>query len=373
MLVNRSTKTSLKFSNKNKKDSLRIIMRLFRDLVNSYIDILWDIPEIHREKWISKEIQKSVPTRLSAVLQQKAGAEALRVIRSQINNKKRKKIKPYYNSKSLELDQRSVIFLEKESSFDQFIKFKNLGMNTIISCPIKFHAHYLKYSNWKRKNSVRIINRRGHFFLEMIFEKDIEKEETDKVIGIDVGIKKLMTDSDGNMYGAKIEPLIEKIQRKRLGSKNHKRALRERDEYINRTVKELPKDSVYVVEDLKGLKYKGKVKSRKKNNGIDPSSEKRFRSKLQYWNYRKVLTRIEKQSEVVGVQCLKVSPSYTSQRCPLCGHIDEFNRFGERFQCLKCQYRNDADIVGAMNILTRAELGQDADGILGDREVSSGT
>jgi len=166
MKINRSTKTSLKFSNKNKLDNFRTILRLYKDLVNLYINILWDIPETHKEKWIPKEIQKSVHTKLSVVLQQKAGAEALRVIKSQIKNKKKQKIKPFFNSKVLELDQRSVAFLNNESSFDQYIKFKNLGMNMTFSCPVKFHAHYFKYSDWKIKKSVRIINRKGHFFID---------------------------------------------------------------------------------------------------------------------------------------------------------------------------------------------------------------
>jgi len=348
MKINRSTKTSLKFSNKNKLDNFRTILRLYKDLVNLYINILWDIPETHKEKWIPKEIQKSIPTKLSAVLQQKAGAEALRVIKSQINNKKKQKIKPFFNSKVLELDQRSVVFLNNESSFDQFIKFKNLSMNMTFSCPVKFHAHYFKYSDWKIKKSVRIINRRGHFFVEFIFEKDIERKEVKKNLGIDVGVKKLMTDSDGKMYGKEIEPLIQKIRRKRLGSKSHKKSLRERNEYINKKIKELPTDVNFVVEDLRGLK------KRKKN--INKSHEDKLRSKLHYWNYRKVLSGIEKFSEVVGVQCLKVFPAYTSQTCPVCKEINKLNRSGEEFKCLSCNYENDADVVGALNILDRCRI-----------------
>lgn len=223
MIIKRSTTTSLKFSNKYKLDSFRYIFRLYKELVNSYINILWDIPETHEETWIPKNIQKSIPTKLSAVLQQKAGAEALRTIKSQMNNKKKQKIKPIYNSKTLELDQRSVVFLENDSSFDQFIKFKSLGMKIIFSCPVKFHAHYLIYEDWIKKKTVYIINRRGHFFIKFIFEKDIEEKETEKKLGIDIGIRKLMTDSEGNKYGTGINPLIQKIRRKKHGSKAHKK------------------------------------------------------------------------------------------------------------------------------------------------------
>ena len=366
MIVKRSTTSSLKFSNKSKLDSLRFIMRLYRELVNSYINILWGIPEHHKKIWIPKDIQKSVPTKLSAVLQQKAGAEALRIIKSQINNNKKQKIKPTYNSNVLELDQRSVTFLEKESSFDLFIKFKNLGMRTIISCPVKLHAHYFKYNNWIRKKTVRIINRRGHFFIEFIFEKDIPQKETKRNLGIDIGVRKLMTDSNGNKYGTEIEPLIQKIRRKKNGSKGQIRALRERNEYINRIIKELPIDSNFILEDLKGLKNK-----RNKRNS---SYENKLRSKLHFWNYRKVLNGIKVFSEVVGVQCLKVPPAYTSQTCPVCGNRSKLNRpeFGEIFKCILCGYENDSDIVGALNILKRGNgVSREDDGFPGDREVSS--
>ncbi len=78
-------------------------------------------------------------------------------------------------------------------------------------------------------------------------------------------------------------------------------ALREKNEYINRTVKKLP-EAHYVVENLKKLKYKTK------SQGLT----KGLRKKLQYWNYRKALIRIQNHAEVVGVQCQSVSPSYTS-------------------------------------------------------------
>ena len=355
----RSTKVALKFSNKNKLLKLKIVIRKFKEIVNSYINILWEQPALHKEKWIPKEIQKAVETDLSAVLQQKAGATALQNIRSQINNKKKEKIKPFYDSNTIELDQRSVVFLEKESSFDEFIKFKCLGMRIVLSCPIKFHAHYLKYSDWKRKNSVRILSRKGHLYLEVIFEKESELKKTDKFIGIDLGINKLMTDSDGKKYGTKISSLINKINRKLQGSKGFQRALREKNEYINKTVKELP-EANYVIENLKKLKYKSK------SRGLG----KGFRKKLQYWNYRKALTRVQNFSEVVGVQCLKVSPSHTSQTCPVCGNINKLNRDREIFKCLNCGYQNDADVVGGINIRNRG-TSQGVYGTLRDKEVSS--
>lgn len=86
--------------------------------------------------------------------------------------------------------------------------------------------------------------------------------------------------------------------------------MRERNEYINKTIKKLPVDANFVVEDLRGLK---KSKKDKEKTYEEKAHEEKLRSKLHYWNYRKVLDGIRGFSEVVGVQCLEVPPAYTSQ------------------------------------------------------------
>lgn len=49
-----------------------------------------------------------------------------------------------------------------------------------------------------------------------------------------------------------------------------------------------------------------------------------------------------------------VSPQYTSQVCPGCGHVSADNRRTQvQFVCVACGYHNHADVVGAINILAR--------------------
>ena len=62
---------------------------------------------------------------------------------------------------------------------------------------------------------------------------------------------------------------------------------------------------------------------------------------------------MENLCEVQGLHFARVSPSYTSQTCPVCNHTDKGNRNGEHFHCLKCNYKDDADKVGAVNVLAR--------------------
>lgn len=48
------------------------------------------------------------------------------------------------------------------------------------------------------------------------------------------------------------------------------------------------------------------------------------------------------------------NPRYTSQTCPKCGYIDKKNRNKEDFKCIKCNYTNHADKVGAINTKQQA-------------------
>ena len=53
------------------------------------------------------------------------------------------------------------------------------------------------------------------------------------------------------------------------------------------------------------------------------------------------------------VRLVAVNPRDTSRTCPGCGSVARENRRGEVFKCVQCNYSNDADYVGAMNILAR--------------------
>ena len=96
-------------------------------------------------------------------------------------------------------------------------------------------------------------------------------------------------------------------------------------------------------ENLKNLK-KGKKGFRKSAS---------FRKRQKYWYYRKVITRLIEKCEENRVRPVYVNPKNTSRQCPICGSISKFNRSGEDFLCLACDYKQDADTVGAMNVLQR--------------------
>jgi len=177
--------------------------------------------------------------------------------------------------------------------------------------------------------------------LEVLFEKDQPAPRQEgKEISIDLGYCKLLATSEKQFIGTEFRNLAEKIQRKKQGSKAFKRALIERDEYVNRTVKTLPWPDLktIVLEDLKGLKDGRRF-------------HKQFQAKFQRWTYPAVIKRLELLSEISGVHVHKVNPAFTSQTCPKCRTVDKRSRNGEKFRCIYCGYCADADYVGSLNIL----------------------
>lgn len=55
-----------------------------------------------------------------------------------------------------------------------------------------------------------------------------------------------------------------------------------------------------------------------------------------------------------GGKLVVVPPHHTSQTCPACGHVSADNRRTRAmFACVSCGYANNADVVGAINVLRR--------------------
>ena len=64
--------------------------------------------------------------------------------------------------------------------------------------------------------------------------------------------------------------------------------------------------------------------------------------------------QLEYKSAWRGGYVMAVDPKNTSRTCPCCDHTDKENRQTQaKFECIKCGYYNNADVVGALNILAR--------------------
>jgi putative transposase len=70
-------------------------------------------------------------------------------------------------------------------------------------------------------------------------------------------------------------------------------------------------------------------------------------------SWGELILKIEYLAVKSGKVVIKVNPKYSSQECRGCGHIDKFNRTGEKFICTQCGYMEHADIGAAKTIRDR--------------------
>jgi IS605 OrfB family transposase len=68
------------------------------------------------------------------------------------------------------------------------------------------------------------------------------------------------------------------------------------------------------------------------------------------WAFTRLYEYVEYKAETYGLTVEQVTPKNTSRRCSECGFTHPDNREGRSFECLRCDYENDADYNAAKNI-----------------------
>jgi hypothetical protein len=248
---------------------------------------------------------------------------------------------------SATLDAKFVTIEEGKGSFDLIVRLSTLHQGHRITIPTRKTAVLNKWLAFPGAKIAQgcLLSENGIILWVEI--PDREPKTEGRVLGLDLGVNKLISDSDGKHYGQEFKQIRDKIRRRRPGSQGKLRAIRERENFINRTVNQLPWSELRAVgfEDLTGLKT-----GKKRNRG------KAFRKTLVPWTYRQVITRIEQKAQENRVRPEANDPANSSRICPVCGTVDKLNRKGEEFLCVACGHAGDADTIGAQNILARTLL-----------------
>jgi IS605 OrfB family transposase len=214
-----------------------------------------------------------------------------------------------------------------------------------------------------RKGEVDLMLVRGEFYLACVC--DIDEADpilTTKVLGVDLGIVNIATDSDGKMHsGAAVEATRQCLSNRRkglqrCGSKAAKRRLRilsgKQRRFQTHTNHCISKAIVVEaqrsgrgigLEDLKHIRTR--VKARRSH-----------RARLGNWSFWQLQAFVAYKAKRAGIPVLLVDPRHTSQGCSSCGTIDKKNRPDQAtFFCVSCGHAEVADINAARNIKSRAE------------------
>jgi len=222
--------------------------------------------------------------------------------------------------------------------------------------------------------NVTVSSKGGKWFVSVLMRREVEQPlPQGPSTGIDVGIARFATLSDGTFLAPlnsfkKHEQRLAKYQRrmarKTKFSNNWKKAkgrvqrihssiANARNDFLHKASTQISKNHAMVcIEDLQvrnmsksasgTLEAPGRKVAQKKglNKAILDQGWGEFRRQLEYktrWN---------------GGEFVAVPAAYTSQTCPCCGHISRENRQTQAlFACVSCGYENNADHVGAINVL----------------------
>ena len=217
----------------------------------------------------------------------------------------------------------------------------------------------------------------GKWFVSIQTERDVEQlmPSATSAIGIDVGIARLATLSDGTFlaplnsfrkHEARLARYQRAMSRKVKFSNNwrkanhrvqriHARISDARRDYLHKATTSISKNHAMVC--LVDLQVRNMVRSAR-GNAEKPGRSVRAKSGLnksildQGWaEFRR---QLDYKLQWNGGWLVAVPPHNTSRTCPDCGHVAAANRTSQaRFKCVACGYANHADLVGAMNILAR--------------------
>lgn len=204
--------------------------------------------------------------------------------------------------------------------------------------------------------TAEIIKECDGYYLQVQFETEINhKEKPYKDLGVDRGLVYLAVTSDGEFIEnpkinekteKKLRLLNRKLSRAKKGSKNRLKIVkqlqklylkrkRQRLDFLHKLTTQLGYSyEVIFLEDLKASKT---TQDKNFSKGISDVGWYKFEELLSYKTF-----------------VHKINPAYTSQECSNCGYINKENRKSQsQFNCLKCNYKENADLNASKVILKR--------------------
>ena len=364
----RSSTTSLKFSNLGKLEMLSEFIDEYGRVVKLIIDELWGLEQV--PFLIPKELSSRVKneTWISARAIQAAGKQASGIVRGtrrkidrlkfverklKSEGKNFQKLSRKISSMKLSkpdvgkcrpmLDSRFVdVEMDvDDTSFSIWVKISSIGRKMKLEIPAKMTRHIdsLISSGGELRPSVSFSKKDITFSFEL---PDPEPKIDGDTVGVDIGINKGFAASDGQMSGSDIHGwtlsnILDRMSRRKKGSKGFERTQRHRKNHIRWMVNQL---------DLEGFK------SLRMEDIKDLRRGKRNNRKLSHWTYSDISDRLEDRCVRHGVRVERLNPAFTSRRCSGCGWTKKSNRNGESFKCGSCDFVADADMNAAINLST---------------------
>lgn len=247
------------------------------------------------------------------------------------------------------------------------------GVFKEIIIPIKYSDyHYKILKDIKLNNTFKIrLNQNGN--IEIMATYDIDKQypelnEIKDIVGIDIGLKKLVVSSDGEIIDQNLDVIkYAKYLSKRKGNLNryieHLKKIKG-DDYKDVSQRNITKQYsklIHMVNCDNRYKIKQFLKGRDNDlivmedlNIQHPHLGRQTNLFLRLLHIQQIKEDVLRYCKEFGINIKLVNPSYTSQQCPICGYVDKNNRkTQEKFSCLNCGHTDNADHNASINIRDR--------------------
>lgn len=204
------------------------------------------------------------------------------------------------------------------------------------------------------------------YYVSVLVEEEIKipEDKTRKIVGLDLGVKTLVTTSDNEYYGnprylTKYENKIKRLQRdlsrKQRGSNNYNKNLTKieetyrklknsRKKMVEEIISKIIKENDVIVTETLNIKRLTSKSNRKKN----------LRKEILNATFGEIIRKLEYKCKWNGKTLIKVNPYYeSSQICSCCGYIDksmkDLNK--REYHCIKCGNIVDRDINASQNLI----------------------
>lgn len=267
-----------------------------------------------------------------------------------INIKKTSNYKLAKKSSKLKIEVDNIHFNNK------LVIISNLGS-------IKYRGYILanEISNLKIIKKAYLIKDIDRYYLNItVKENSKDGNSFQSIVGVDIGIKNLLTLSNGvtypnNLYIKKylnrIRLYNKKLSLKKYKSQNYykqlvklkkiyKKLSSSRTYYVNKVVNELVKEFDIIVCEKLSIKK------------MNQSSKQYIYDATFYEIIKKIKTKCEKTGKIF-LQVEKNFPS--SQICSICGNKNlEYKNLSKRiYECEKCKNTQDRDLNASINIMNK--------------------
>ncbi len=214
----------------------------------------------------------------------------------------------------------------------------------------------------------------GRWFVSIQTEREVEQPVPNGgAVGIDMGVVRFATLSDGTFYAPlnsfkRHETALRKAQRamsrKTKFSSNwkkakarvqriHSRIGNARRDYLHKATTTISQNHAMVcIEDLQVRNMSKSAAGTTEQPGRNVRAKSGLNKSILDQGWFEFRRQLDYKLAWNGGHLIAAPPQNTSRTCPCCGHVSADNRQTQaRFGCVECGFEENADLVGAINVL----------------------